>query len=384
MFEGKDPAFYCAWVDAVSLRKATGVGELHVDVEEGREVVNGSVSLAGALKLVKDGAGTFRADMTAQKHFGGTDVKAGAFLMRPNGRPDIEHTLGLPGTDVYVDSGAAFDLNGSYAIVHQFVLNGGTMRNSLPQNNPAGSATLYFMSLEADSQMQLGQASAFIAPEFGPVRLDLQGHTLTVDGSTQLYAANVQATEGRIVLAGGTLLEFEHATSDLSAVALEEGEGARLRIWPELAGAPVSLGDYISRPATPDANIGFTGGLKVHGVFRPLAAGFRGCELQDGATFDLSAWEGTFSTRSDSLGEAEALTTVTFADGANIKVEPGSRADLVDLAHSEAPYLVTWSAVPEGVTFGLDARHARKGYRVRPSDEGLALVLLRGTTVLVR
>jgi len=383
-FTDKDPGNYCAWVDAVSLRRSTGVGELHVDVEEGREAVNGSVSLSGALKLVKDGAGTFRADMTAQKYFVGTDVKAGTFVMRPNGRPATEHTLGLPGTDVYVDSGAAFDLNGSYAIVHQFVLNGGTMRNSLPQNNPAGSATLYFMSLEADSQMQLGQASAFIAPEWGPVRLDLQGHTLTVDGSTQLYAANVQATEGRIVLAGGTLLEFEHATSDLSAVALEEGEGARLRIWPELAGAPVSLGDYISRPATPDANIGFTGGLKVHGVFRPLAAGFRGCELQDGATLDLSGWEETFSTKSGSLGEAEALTTVTFADGANVNVELGSRADLVDLAHSEAPYLVTWSAAPTDVTFNLSEKLVKRGFRVRPMDEGLLLYMLGGTTIYVR
>ena len=384
VFEGKDPGWFCAWVDAVSLRKATGVGELHVDVEEGREVVNGSVSLAGALKLVKDGAGTFRADMTAQKHFGGTDVKAGAFLMRPNGRPDIEHTLGLLGTDVYVDSGAVFDLNGSYAIVHQFVLNGGTMRNSLPQNNPAGSATLYFMSLEADSQMQLGQASAFIAPEWGPVRLDLQGHTLTIDGSVQFYAANVQATEGRIVLAGTTHLEFKQAASDLPSVVLDEGEGARVRVWPELANAPVSIGDYIARAAEPDANTSFTGGLKVHGIFKPFTDGFRGCELQDGATLDLSGWDETFSTKSGSLGEAEALTTVTFADGANVNVELGSRADLVDLAHSEAPYLVTWSAAPTDVTFNLSEKLVKRGFRVRPMDEGLLLYMLGGTTIYVR
>ena len=157
-----------------------------------------------------------------------------------------------------------------------------------------------------------------------------------------------------------------------------------MRIWPELAGAPVSLGDYISRPATPDANIGFTGGLKVHGVFRPLAAGFRGCELQDGATLDLSGWEETFSTKSGSLGEAEALTTVTFADGANVNVELGSRADLVDLAHSEAPYLVTWSAAPTDVTFNLSEKLVKRGFRVRPMDEGLLLYMLGGTTIYVR
>lgn len=383
-FDDKDRGFYCAWVDAVSLRKSMGVGELHVEVEGGREATNESVSLTGALKLVKDGSGTFRPCMKAQAYFGGTDVKAGTLAMYPNGRPDWECTLGALGTDVRVDSGAVVDLNGSIAIIHRFVLNGGAIENSLPPGGDANVAILGALRLDADSLMRLGQSSAFIAPAWAPARIDLQGHTLTIDGAARLYAANVQATEGRIVLSGRTILEFKKVASDLSAASLEEGEEARVRVWPELAGAPVSLGGYISRASAPDADTGFTGALKVHGTFKPFTGSFRGCELQDGATLDLSAWEGTFSTRSDSLGEAEALTTVTFADGANIKVEPGSRADLVALAHGDAPYLATWSEVPEDVTFSLSAGLVKRGFRVRPEDGGLLLYVLGGTTIYVR
>ena len=238
--EGSVACFYCAWVDAVSLRKSMGVGELHVEVEGGREATNESVSLTGALKLVKDGSGTFRPCMKAQAYFGGTDVKAGTLAMYSNGRPDWECTLGALGTDVRVDSGAVVDLNGSFAIIHRFVLNGGAIENSLPPGGDANLAILGALRLDADSLMRLGQSSAFIAPGWAPARIDLQGHTLTIDGAARLYAVNVHATEGRIVLSGRTILEFKKVASDLSAASLEEGEEARVRVWPELAGAPVS------------------------------------------------------------------------------------------------------------------------------------------------
>lgn len=56
-------------------------GELRVTVANGTAVTNSTLTLGGDLKFVKAGAGTFMSSVSNQLYMGGTDVKAGEFVV---------------------------------------------------------------------------------------------------------------------------------------------------------------------------------------------------------------------------------------------------------------------------------------------------------------
>lgn len=66
---------YCATMDAITL-EPVAPGELHVNVASG-EASGGSVKIAGNVKVVKEGAGTFTCSAASQTWTGGTEVRGG-------------------------------------------------------------------------------------------------------------------------------------------------------------------------------------------------------------------------------------------------------------------------------------------------------------------
>ena len=72
-----------------------------------------------------------------------------------------------------------------------------------------------------------------------------------------------------------------------------------------------------------------------------------------------------------------------LVDGAEIMVEVGERQDVLSLAHSENPYLVTWPTKPDA-TFSLEPALKKKGFRLAADDTGLLLYYIGGTTILFK
>ena len=121
----------------------------------------------------------------------------------------------------------------------------------------------------------------------------------------------------------------------------------------------------------------------VSGVFTPVADGFYGCALQNGATLDLSRRTGTWSTLSSFT---TGSTNVTFAAGAEVTVALGERADLRQMARRSAPYLVEWpvAAPAETVSFKLPEALYERGYRLRRDASGLKLYNVGGMVLIVK
>lgn len=157
-------------------------GELHLDVSADAVISNCTVALEGAVKLVKEGEGTFVAARENQGYFGGTDVDAGTLRAGADG---ASAPLGMKngstassGSAVTVSAGGVFDIGGfggwsNYPIV----LNGG----KLVCNSGAGVMdTFRNISQTAASSIEI--PSAFVMGDgTGGGALDLGGCELDVN-----------------------------------------------------------------------------------------------------------------------------------------------------------------------------------------------------------
>jgi hypothetical protein len=115
--------------------------------------------------------------------------------------------------------------------------------------------------------------------------------------------------------------------------------------------------------------------LRVWGVFTPYSSGYHGLTMMDGSTIDLSQVAGTLPGLS-TLSGRESLRKLQFAPGATVSVVLTNRADLAEIAASNAPYVVTWTTTnlaPVNVTFQLDAATAAAGYVIAQDEYGIVL-----------
>ena len=371
-FNLKRTNFYCANVDAVSLRRVA-VGELHVDVAEGTTVANSSVSLTGALRLVKTGAGTFIPSKAQQAYFGGTEVRNGVVKYGAHGN---DGHFGNPLSEVEVKD--VLDMNGKYIILNMVVLNGGTMRNSVAINNVGQMAALTGMRLKADSRIELANAYSFIAPGWARSFLDLAGHTLTIENvGAPFYAADVEVTAGNIVCSG--IFQFTYNAAghekycDFSSVGMTFGANGHLRVDSKAERA--MLGDYTSKSTAADSSADDTGLLKVFGTFRPETGYFRACELQGGATMDLTGYAGAAPLSDVTVADAASPSTITVA------LNPESAA--TQTWAREKQYLLTWEAIPSNVTFELDAA-SKDVFKLKAYASGLRLYKPSGMVIIVK
>ncbi len=360
-FVGVRPATsgdYAAFIDRVTLTRATDVGELHLEVPAGANFVNDKIVLAGNLRFVKDGAGTLTVARNNQEYTGGTEIAEGAIVMAgtPSTWPLGGNGIKRAGAAlVKLDPETVLDLNGKTGWGYTTIdFAGGKVRGATTQFNAdwrvsANSAleTTGAMTAYLNTGVDLNQQT---------VKIDIaNAKTLTVDWSG--------LSNGRLDIASGGWFAVSKA---LDARTVDLRMNAALNL-----AAALDVRDYL---AVYNANYNQgTAALNVWGRFTPTVAYFYGCTLQNGAVLDLTQWDGVWSTTSLFKDGAK---TVTFADEARITVDLGTRQV------GKGGQIVAWDLAPAnlaGLRFKLAA--PRQGWlEVKP--EGI--YYRSGMTLIVR
>lgn len=355
----------------------TGGGALHLDVAAGETQVNDSIRLTGALKLVKDGAGTLLAAVEGQSYSGGTVVAAGTLAF---GRDGGDWPVGSTGAVVRVETGATLDMNGTGRHLNTtFVLAGGTLYNGKGIPLPEKVAQLGTVRLEADSAFVVDADYGFVHPSVGATTLDLAGHALTVTMpyGRNFYLFNTDVSAGTLDVVKGGYVHFGTNGVRAANVSLRLNAAAVTTV-------PVEVRDLRIDYAQSAYDKG-QGTFAVRGVFAPEGASHPNVALQNGATIDLSSRSGAWSAR---CVHAYTGTTnfLTAAAGAQVTVDLSGRADLRELSKAADPHVVTWDGaeIPASAVFAVDDATAQNRFYVRRDATGLRLCYSSGTVLLVR
>ena len=341
-----------------------GGGELHVDVASGETVENSTITFAGQMKLVKDGAGTFVGAKAGQTYTGGTVVsngwaKSGAY----------SGAWGPAKALITVADGAGFDWAGkvdnSTTTPYSFKVAGtGPDGNGAMKTSADFGGSFYNINsiadleLDGDATLRLHQTVlnmyGFMFNNLNNHVLRLNGHILTVVVWDSFPFRNVtSAGAGTIVCvpdeskAGGfRRFSFYGAPSDLSTATLDVNDRCGLSFE-----ADVKVLNFIDRrtlqwnDGTKDNN-GFTtdkdsidGMLTVIGNFKPFSTNlFNRVTLGDAThlspVLDLSLLASPF-------GSAEGIPELAFATNATVTVDVGERA----IAAGDK--LVSWGVIPD-------------------------------------
>lgn len=355
----------------------TGGGILHLDVADGATQVNDSIRLTGALKLVKDGAGTLLAAAEGQSYSGGTVVAAGTLAF---GRDGSDCPVGSTGAVVRVETGATLDMNGTGRHLNTtFILAGGTLYNGKGIPVPEKVAQLGTVRLEADSMLVVDADYGFVDPSTGATTLDLAGHALTVTMpyGRNFYLFNTDVSAGTLDVVKGGYVHFGMNGVRAADVALRLNAAV-------VATAPVDVGNLriVYDQSAYDKG---QGTFAVRDVFAPEGVSHPNVELQNGATIDLSSRSGAWSAR---CFHAYTFTTnfLTAVAGAQVTVDLSGRTDLRELSKAANPYVVTWDGaeIPASVVFAVDAATAQNRFYVRRDATGLRLCYSSGTVLFIR
>ena len=200
--------------------------------------------------------------------------------------------------------------------------------------------------------------------------------TLVMSKASQGYAGGTDV-QGGTLKGGAAALVFGAEKTDVavgSAGNVDLNGNANLAAY----GWTVSGGGTIVNGGAAIAS-----SLAVSGVFSPVVTtGNFGATLSDGATLDFTQWMGAFPV---------ASPAISYASGANIalKLEPATTA-ITALARSRDAetgrrngYLLSWDAIPAGVTFSPDAA-TRARFRVVPDESGLRMSFKAGFCIIIK
>ena len=334
---------------------------LTVNVPDGVITSNRLVNIAGNLKFVKTGAGTFGATCANQTYNGGTEVNGGVL------RCDVAGSNNPFGTGgVTVGASGTLDMNGQTGYNTTLItMAGGTLINSGANVN-YDKLALGNVRLEANSRFALSNQYAFAAyngSSYGETVLDLGGHTLDValSGGGSLYFAKCSMSNGTINVTSddNRLLTFNRADSIApnSDVNITVSEGARIYPLMNMKG----VNNFTLRGGCYDNN-NATGVVEVNGTFKTATNAFCNVKLMDGATLDLSENSGVFDVASTLSGRG-----LTFANSGTITVYTGNREIAADVQ------LVEWTAKPT-CDFALScdgATPAERQLELAVQDDGL-------------
>ncbi len=255
---------------------------------------------------------------------------------------------------------AAVDVNGKpYYYYYAFLLDGGVLKND-GGDVVSASSKIQWVRLGADSSLQINGNYGFqgLGGQHGDIMLD--DHTLTIniaDGKA-FNILNLTVHDGRIdvpVTTGTLCVGDANVKQEIAATNVDFSVGCALNLT-----APMSVRGYEALyEGTSNAG---TAVLNVFGAFRPVTSNYYGCALQDGATLDLSGWRGEWPWSTTSAFTSGA-NTVTFADGATIKVRRGAKGGKI----------VSWGEAPSNLatlTFVRDPSDSRS-YGVIKKDDGV-------------
>jgi hypothetical protein len=355
--------------DALAYTDTEGGGELHIEVPDGKTVINTKIALSGAATLVKDGAGTLVANKQNQSNTGGVRVDGGVLVTTAYVNAGV---LGATGARVEIGPYGTLRVENGYAGLenHDLVLAGGTlhMKNSelLPGRSVIGS-----LSQTADSRIRLES-------------------TQSNDGYCDTEAAN-----GTVWNLGGFELTVEFLT-DKSDFMLGRGKSVKpvfrngtivlqndVGYWHD-EGIDASDGvtyvygmKYVRQQNTAsvwnlvnnipeDANVGNGGPLCIYGTYTPNSEVAMRLKMMNGSTIDLeectNAWPVALG------GEGELARVLDYEENATVRIWLGERH-----LGSENRKIVSWDSRPVGIHFTdkakkwtlsakADGLYAQKGF----------------------
>ena len=326
------------YLEAVQLEyfslKATQ-GELHIDTTGvSGEVAYSNLSLAGNMRLVKEGAGTIRLAKKDQTHIGGVEVLGGTVLSSASSATSQEgELLGERGSDIVVrgnntgtasaESGVVdFEVKDGYT-GYRYILDGGALHNP-------GLANITDLRLDTNSWLKLTATTPkngtnYIGRADSPSFVDLSGHTLsaTVDtsggGGKTLYLYNVTVDDGLVNVVSGGWFGTRGTVVATNACVIThcamDVQGAFL------------LRDYRHLQENSGFNRG-AGIIDVYGTFSMVYRLFHGARLHDGSTIDLATdyvIAQPLPTVAMFAASQEGDKTLRFEPGATIGVKLGNR-----------------------------------------------------------
>lgn len=286
-------------------------GEVHLEVAADTEVVNSSVTLTGALKLVKEGAGTF-VPAVRTGFSGGFDVLAGTVRAGIYGS---YYGYGAPSTEIFVGTNAVFDVAGQGEFTpYTFVLAKSTLRNAGAAVG-VSVAQLVDVRLVDDARFEFNADYGFITWNYiPPATVDLGGHELEVAlaNNASFWLINTQMRNGTLKVTGTGYFHvptsqpkfdsaFKDVTLDISSRTCVRQNMTTLNYTADIAG---SNGNDVKN-------------VIVSGCFTPKGD-YSNVLLQNGATIDVSQRSGP--------APIQSLGKLSFADGATIYVDVGRRA----------------------------------------------------------
>ena len=363
----------CTFTDSTT--DDTAPGELHLAVVSGT-FINSGIVLAGNLRLVKEGAGTFVPAKYGQTYAGGNEITEGTLKLNNNTNPYSDYgmfleaycrPIGAEGKTVVIKEGGTLEMNGLYDLGdrYRFELAGGQITNNKKQLHPEYTS-LGNVTLTADSTIVPTQDLS------ASMSFNLGGHELTVPIAVGgFFYVGGSGSKGQ-AYSNGTLRVSSGGTLQLDNPFTARDLNLDVKAAMVVNAAAVDLNDYTSRIPAGDWN-GGSGTLRVHGTFTPVTECFYGCEMQDGSTLDLTEKTDVWNTTGTA---AKGIKTVTFAAGARITVALGERDDFVfnGTGLNRMAKVMSWETPPDVTTrFVPDEASVKVNRRFVKRDDGLYL-----------
>ena len=360
-------------------------GRLRLHV--GSAFTNANVSLSGNLRLVKEGAGTFTATKSGQTYAGGTEIAEGVVQLGVDSSKNF-------GTGVMtIPADTVFELNGKNASDVSVVLAGGTL-----QNSASAEATLpKVLALTADSRVVHANAQSgsndMVVPNQCQWNLGGKKLLISMTGNDSDFAFSASGpnvvSNGTISVAVGTA---SGVTKGFFAIRQINGKaGLRLALGTTYLRLQSGTGnssvvDFTANPVGDVYNAN-NNRLQIYGMFTPKTATGFNMTMMGGSTLNLSQWTGAYNCAFPSntyRTGSNKPCSLQFAANATVTVKLEGRSDLMAIAKSASPYIVTWSAKPAGtVSFVIDDATRSRGYEVVVEDGGLRLMALPGFSVIL-
>lgn len=360
-FYGKD---FVGGAATNTLVHGTAAGRLVVETASGT-VENKYTGLSGALKLVKEGAGTLLLSAQRQSYFGGTEIVAGT--LKGGADHNRKFPLGAAKSSIVVNSGATYDINGLYYDYnnkgkYKFILNGGVLANK-GSDLENSFAQMTEVALTKNATISASRSFAFVGDGYSATSIELGGNTLSVVIGTgkSFVCSNTSATNGTISTSGDGWFGLGSTSSENKGGTFKGNNlnfvvNSGLGVYEN-----ATIRNYEPR-YNGDRNLG-SKTLNVTGVFKPSAHDyFYGPTMQDGSTIDLSA-------RTMPLGAVSSNTTgnakLKFAANARVNIELGSRNVKTDTK------LIAWTVKPSNIDTVAFSVRGHSGCSLELKDDGL-------------
>ncbi|MBR6733817.1 MAG: hypothetical protein IKL96_05390, partial [Kiritimatiellae bacterium] len=257
------------------------------------DTVNTKVLISGNVKFVKDGAAKYTS-AKGQTYTGGNELLGGVASASLNATQQT--TFGVSGSRILVRN-ATLELGGQvWFTVYKIVLDGGTISSAFSEGlgRYTGGAIFGNTRLLSDSSLQtVGNGNLRL---WSGHLLDLGEHTLSVnlaDSTIMLLGSDVDAATSVTSISNGTFAVTGGTFRPLNYKGTVEARTANMRMNCAMNindACTLNVGGYEALYEGDD-NAG-VGAMNVYGRFKPVADGFYGCRLQNGAVLDLNARRG--------------------------------------------------------------------------------------------